>query len=97
MSGKEEEGPAAVAESFGTKWVAPPDGPPDEPGCICQETAVSKNWSALLEGAPPTALQMSSHTRYRHAQHWGEINCLLAFLLRFKVSDSGLYFKLTVV
>ncbi|MED6289295.1 hypothetical protein CHARACLAT_001370 [Characodon lateralis] len=42
--------------SCGEKWLAPPDGPPDEPGRRSQETAVPKNRSAASEGAPPTAL-----------------------------------------
>lgn len=38
--GKKKEGPASSPESYGGKCVAPPDGPPGKPGCICQETAV---------------------------------------------------------
>lgn len=83
-------------ESFGEKWVAPPDGPPDEAGSWHQETAVPRNRSAISEGAPPTALHMPSHAANTDMDHICE-DIRQGFVSLYSVKDPGVVIEAPIL
>lgn len=61
-----KKGPPSQPESCGEKWVAPPDGPPGEPGSRCQDTAVPEKQVCNIRGsAANSSLYAITHCKQR--------------------------------